>query len=170
MLVSALWCCMWGRGREGMMALAPLSARFQSLRPLSTIKLGPSGADSWVDGLVHAPGPCGSLQWPLLWGWDFLLLPPHAPLVFSIRGVRLYFPVLEPWVVWSVLLPRHSSWFIYVWMWGRTACPVPQSTTSLGPQAVALLQILSTLAAHLCPSYWSGWMFLLYLLGCQPST
>ena len=42
--------------------LAPLSARFQSLPLLPTIKLGPSGADSRVGGLVHALGPCGSLQ------------------------------------------------------------------------------------------------------------
>ena len=39
---------MWGRGREGALALAPLFARLQSLPPLPTIKLGPSGADSQV--------------------------------------------------------------------------------------------------------------------------
>ena len=37
--------------------LAPLSAGFQSLPLLPTIKLGPSGADSQVIGLVHALGP-----------------------------------------------------------------------------------------------------------------
>ena len=47
------------------MVLAPLSSGFQSLPPLPTIKLGPSGADSQVGGLVHAPSPCGSLQRPL---------------------------------------------------------------------------------------------------------
>ena len=41
------------------MAPAPLSAGFQSLPSLPTIKLGPSGADSQVGGLVHALGPCG---------------------------------------------------------------------------------------------------------------
>ena len=36
------------------MALVPLSARFESLPPLPTIKLGPSGADSQVGGFfVH---------------------------------------------------------------------------------------------------------------------
>ena len=44
------------------MAPASLSAGFQPLPPLPTIKLGPSGADSRVGGLVHAVGPCGSLQ------------------------------------------------------------------------------------------------------------
>ena len=49
------------------------------------------------------------------------------------------------------------------------ACPSPQSATSLGLPATALPQVLSAPAARLCPSYWSGSMFLLYLLGCQTS-
>ena len=60
---------MWGRGREGAMALAPLSAGFQSFLPLSTIKFGLSGADSRVGELVHTLGPCGSLQRTLLGDW-----------------------------------------------------------------------------------------------------
>ena len=44
------------------MALAPLSAGFQSLPQLPTIKVGFSGADSWVGGFVYILGPCGSLQ------------------------------------------------------------------------------------------------------------
>ena len=42
------------------MAPASLSPGVQSLPLLPTIKLGPSGADSGVGGLVHALGPCGS--------------------------------------------------------------------------------------------------------------
>ena len=42
-----------------------------------------------------------------------------TPWVFSIRGLRLYFPALEPWVVRSASIPRHSSQFMYVRMWGR---------------------------------------------------
>ena len=90
------------------MALAPLFARFQSLPLLLTIKLGPSGAASRVGGLVHALGPCGSLQQTHLWGWQFLPLPPQPPQVFSVRGLRLYFPVLEPSVEWSTSIPRLS--------------------------------------------------------------
>ena len=56
--------------REGVthvtIPLAQLSAGFQSLLLLPTSKLGPSGADSQVGGLVYALGPCGSLQQPLL--------------------------------------------------------------------------------------------------------
>ena len=58
-------CCGDVRGggvREGTMPLASLSAGFQSLPLLPTIKLGPSGADSRVGGLVYVLGPCGSLQ------------------------------------------------------------------------------------------------------------
>ena len=90
------------------MALALLSDGFQSLPLLPTIKLvgthnhEGSGAGSRVGGLVHALGPCGSLQGALLWGWEFLPLPPQPPQVFSVRGLRLYFPALEPWVVQSV--------------------------------------------------------------------
>ena len=140
------------------MLLALLSAGFQSLPLLPTIKLGPSGADSWVSELVCVLRLCGSFQGALLWGWEFLPLPPQPPQVFSIRGLRLYFPVLEPWVVQSVLLPSCSSQFIWMQMWGHPVCN--------------LLPCLSPfcLAACLCPYYWSGWMFLLYILGCQTST
>ena len=44
------------------MAVAGLSAGFQSLPLLPTRKLGPSGADSQVGGFVYILGPCGSLQ------------------------------------------------------------------------------------------------------------
>ena len=56
-MLAALYCCTWGRGQEGAMALAPLSARFQSFPPLPTIKLGPSGAAARVGGLVHTCAP-----------------------------------------------------------------------------------------------------------------
>ena len=55
-----------GEVQEGTVPLVKLSASFQSLPWLPTIKLGPSGADSWVDGSVYILGPCGSLQRTLL--------------------------------------------------------------------------------------------------------
>ena len=48
------------------MLLVLLSASFQSLPLLPTIKLGPSGADSQVGGFVHILGLSGSLQQTLL--------------------------------------------------------------------------------------------------------
>ena len=56
----------WEGVQEGTVLLAPPFAGIQSLPPLLTVKLGPSGADSRVGGLVHALGPCGSLQRTLL--------------------------------------------------------------------------------------------------------
>ena len=73
------------------MALAPLSASFQSLPLLPTIKLGPSGAASQVGGFVYILGP-----------WEFLWLLHQPPQVFSISGLGLYLPTLELWVAWSV--------------------------------------------------------------------
>ena len=40
-----------------------------------------------------------------------------TPQVFSVRGLRLYFPMLRPWVVWSASLPSYSSCFICSRMW-----------------------------------------------------
>ena len=123
------------------MSLAPLSAGFQSCPLLPTSKLGLSHADSRVDGFVYILGPCGSLSRPLLGGWEFLLLLPQPPQVFSVSGLRLHFPVLEAWVAWS-----------------------DAGSTS---HHLAVSPLLP--AAHLHPSYWSGGMFLLQLLGCQTS-
>ena len=165
MLVAALWRCTWGRGRAGAMALAPLSAGFQSLPPLPTIKLGPSGAGSRVGGPVHTLGPCGSLQGTLLWGWEFFLLLPQPPQVFSLRGLRLYFPAWSPGLRGLLRSPPFLR--VYLCMnagpWGLPA------TTSLGPPAPPLLRVLSAPAACLRPFYRSGWMFLVYLFGCRTS-
>ena len=186
------------------MALAPLSVSFQSLVMLPTIKLGPSGAYSWVGGFVYILGPCGKLsselscedrsfsfsfnplrcspgwrnlhcctvvmlyvregsereQCGLLYSlpvfghfphypqsnWALLVLTPQVGGCVSILGpclsnkpsceagsfsccclnphrcfqseaLRLYFPKLEPWVVWSVSFPSCSSRFICMQMW-----------------------------------------------------
>ena len=62
--------------------------------------------------------------------------------MFSIRGLRLYFATLEPWVAWSALLPCRSSQFVYARMWGRrvlpTALPAPFSAT-LSPALLVYL-------------------------------
>ena len=44
-----------------------------------------------------------------------------TPMVFSIWGLRLYFPMLEPWIAWFVSLPGCSSRFIYTRLWH---CPL----------------------------------------------
>ena len=52
------------------------------------------------------------------------LLNPHR--FFQSEVLRPYFPTLDPWVVWSVLLPSCSSRFISMQMWDRLICqPLP---------------------------------------------
>ena len=75
------------------MLLAWLSASFQSVPPLPTSKSGPSCADSrvFVCVRVYILGLCRSLQWTLLWGWEFLPPPQHQQ-VFSVRDFEALFP------------------------------------------------------------------------------
>ena len=89
-----------GGVREGTVLLAQLSTGFQSLPPLPTSKLDPSGADSQVGGFVYILGPMGfsnELSWEA--GSFSCHLNPHR--FFQSEVLRLYFTVLEPWVVWS---------------------------------------------------------------------
>ena len=116
--VAALWCCMWGRGGEGNNGTCSTLWGISVTSPTTSSKLGPSGADSRVGGLVCILGPCGSLQETVLWGWEFLPPLPQSPRVFSVWGLRLYFPELETWVASSVSLPSCSSQFIRRWMRG----------------------------------------------------
>ena len=57
------------------------------------------------------------------------MLLPQPRRAFPIRGLRLYFPALEPWVVQSALLPAICPVYLCtsVGLWGATccsACPV----------------------------------------------
>ena len=112
-------CCDIVRGEgvwEGAMVLPPLSATFQTLPPLPISKVGPSGADSCVGRFAYVLGPCGSLQGTLLWGWEFLPLPPQPPRGFQSVVWGFISPALEPWGC-VVCFPLCSSWFISAWMW-----------------------------------------------------
>ena len=75
----------------------------------------------------------------------------HNPLRFLQPEVlRLSFPVLEPWVAQSILLPSCSSQFIHLQMWDHplhqpSPCLVCQPSPFLPvPPATALLLVLST--------------------------
>ena len=93
-------------------------------------------------------------------GWESLLLPPQPPRAFSIRGLRLYFPELEPWVAWSASIPGVFPVYLCANMGPqgllvvRLPAPFLPHSASLGP-AVAT-RVLSALAARLRPSYRSG--------------
>ena len=158
--VAVLWCCMWGSGWRGTMPLAQLSVGFQSLPPLPTSKICPSGADSRVGGFVYALGPCESLQRTLLWGWEFLP-PPQPPQVFSVRGFEVLFPytgtlgcVVYLTLQLSLLVFLHAN--VGLPSLSAASCHLACPSSS----AASLLWVF-TLASHLHPSYQSGWMFLL---------
>ena len=44
---------------------------------------------------------------------------------FQSKVLRLYFPSLEPWVVWPVSLPTCSSWFTHMQMLNHPLCQHP---------------------------------------------
>ena len=135
--------------REGTMPPARLLAGFQSLLPLLTSKLGPSGADFQVGGFVYIVRPCGFLQPTLLWGWEFLLLM-QPPRIFLVRGIEDLFP-LNGNLGYMVCLTPHLFLLVYL----HTNVGLP------GTPATVLPHVLSAPAAHLHPSYQSEWTFLL---------
>ena len=115
------------------------SASFQSLPPLPTIKLGPSGAGSQVGWFLHILGPCRSLQQTLLWGGSFscCCLNPHRCFQSVVWGFisqcwNSGFRGLSPGPP-AAASPASCSF----------AHPAPQSATSLGPPAATLPWVLS---------------------------
>ena len=54
--------------------------------------------------------------------------------MFSIRGLTLYFPALEPWVVWSASLPPP---FLPVYLWANVGPQGLPATTLWGLLAAA---------------------------------
>ena len=116
------------------MLLPGLSASFQSFPPLSTSKLGPYGADSWVHWFVYVLGSLwvSPMNTPMKLG-----VPPcscNLHRFLQPEVLRLSFPVLEPWVVQSVSLPSCSSWFICTQMWDCPLCQPPPCYVSTLPQ------------------------------------
>ena len=85
--------------------------------------------------------------------------------VFSVRGLRLYFPMLEIWVAQSISLPSCFSWFICTQMWNQLLhqlppCPVhlplPFSESSrpgcLAPALLPVWMNVSSLTPYLSVS------------------
>ena len=165
MLVLVLWCCVWCRGWEGAMAPAPLSAGFQSLPLLPTSKLGLSGADSWVGGLVYILGPVGLSNELSCEARSFSRCCHNPHGCFQSE-------------VWGFISPRWNSGLLHL-LPGLSAsasagqlqlCPLCSTIHCLaGSSSCHLARSPLHPAARLHPSYWSGWMFLLYLLGCRTS-
>ena len=125
------------------MVLALLSASFQSLPPLPTNKLGPSGADSWVGGFVYVLEPCGSPQETLLLGWEFLLLP-QPPHVFTVRGLEALVSHTRT-LGWAVCLVPQL--FFPAYLHTNVTLPNPQPLSC---------RMFSPPGFPFCPSYQSG--------------
>ena len=64
---------------------------------------------------------------------ESLLLLPQPSRAFSIRGLRLYFPKLEPWVAWSASLPAF--------------CPV-YLCANVGPQGLLVVRLPVPFVPH----------------------
>ena len=60
-------------------------------------------------------------------------MPPQTPRAFSTRGLRLYFPELEPWVALSALLPA--------------VCPV-YLCANVGPQGMLVVRLPAPFVPH----------------------
>ena len=92
------------------MAPAPLSAGFQSLPLLPTIKLAPSSADSQVRGLVHTLGPCGS--------------PTSSPVRLGVSPAAASTPM-------GVFSRRFEALFPHAGALGCAVCFVPRRLSGL---------------------------------------
>ena len=118
------------------------SAGFQSLSPLPTSKLGPSCADYRVNGFVYILGPCGSLQWTLLWGLEILPLL-QSPQIFITRDFDALFPHAGTLACGVCLAPQL---FLPGCLHVNVGLP--------GPPAAALLLVLSTCLPLPLPPVW----------------
>ena len=150
MLVIALWCCMWGRGRRG---------NNGTCSALCWISVTSPTADNEV-GLFWCwfPGGWACVRSRTLWvceagSFSHCRLNPHR--CFQTEVLRLYFPTLKLRVAWSILLPRCSSQFICRWMWD---CPVRNLLPPWVLKPLPCLQSSLHRAAHLHPSCLPVWM------------
>ena len=155
---------MWGRGREGAIALAPLSAGLQSVPPLPTIKLGPSSADSQVGGWTCAHSrplwvspttspvslgvsPAATSTPTGVFNQRFEALFPHT----GALGCMVCFtsaPFLPVYLCVNVGPQGSASQHPVGSASCSLACPIPQSATLLGPPATTLPPVLSAPASR----------------------
>ena len=71
---------------------------------------------------------------------NFSCWAPQPPQVFSIRGLRLYFPMLEPWVARSALLPAFHP--------GLSLCECGTVGSASGQTACSLCPTLRQSQSH----------------------
>ena len=81
---------------------------------------------------------------------------PTGFFFFSVRGFEALF--LHAWVL-ACMVCLAPLFFLSVYLHRNVGLPGPAVAASNGLPVTALLGILPASAVHLCPSYWSGWMF-----------
>ena len=140
------------------MVLALLSACFQSLTPLPTSKLGPSGADSRVSGFVHSR---------TLW-----VSPMNCPVMLGVSPAAASTPtsVFNQW--FEVLFPRAGAL-------GCAFCLTPQVFLLVYPQvnvgppappAATLPQVLSARSLSVPPTSLDECFFFISLVVGLPNS
>ena len=138
---SVFWHCMWGRGLRGNNAACSALSQLSITPPATNKQTGPFCW--WCPGgrvCVHSRA-LWSLQWPLLWGWEFFPLSQHPKFLFGQR----FWGFIS--LCWNPGLHglSHSPVFLPVYLHTNVGPP--------GPPAAALTWIFSALVAHLHPSY-----------------
>ena len=119
------------------MLFALFSAGCQSVCPLPTSKLGPSGADSKVGGFMYVLGPSNKLFCEV--GSFSCQSNPH---IFTVRGFEALFPYAGTLGYVVCLTPQL---FLPVYQHSNVRPPALLAT--------ALPFILSAVVACFCPSY-----------------
>ena len=76
---------------------------------------------------MYVLGPCGSLQQTLLWGWEFLPLPPQPPQVFLVIGFEAVFSGAGSLSCAVCLVPQL---FLIVYLHANVVPPSPSAAAS----------------------------------------
>ena len=121
-LLAALWCCMWGRGLIGRNGTCSTLCQFSVIPSTTHNQIGPFWCcfpSEWVC-VCSRPLWVSPKNSPVRLGVSPAATP--TPQVFSISGLRLYFPTLELWVAWSV------TWSTSCCLTGQLQLCLPHST------------------------------------------
>ena len=168
MLVAALWRCTWGRGPIGSNGACSTLCWFSITSSATHKQIGPLWCwflSGWV--CVHSRP---------LW-----VSPTNSPVRLGVSPAAASTPTGVFNQRFEALFPRAGTLGCVVChpvhqllpCWPAAALPAPlhnpppRWVRQPQPQPCRASPLL--LAALLRPSYQSGWMFLLYLLGCQTS-
>ena len=154
--ITAFRCCMWRRGPRGNNATCLAFSRLSVTSSTTHEQIGSFWCCFPVSGFVYILGPCGSLQWTLLWGWEFLL-PLQPPHIFLVKGFEALFAHVG-------ILVLHGLSYSPVVPVGLSArkCGTTQSTSCHlacpSHPTTALSWVLSTPSGCPSPPFLQVWM------------